>query len=352
MQVPRIAAFCFLLTSLAKAESGTPALSEAQQHFRDVLTERVRNLEKTNSAVVTGKHGWLCLTGNLRFLAAEEFWGDAAPKVARSRNPKWADPIPAIVDFHRQLEQRGIKLLLVPIPPKVAIYPEEFFPDVDLRGADPVPSLHRFYDELRAKGIDVLDLTPIFLGNRSTEHGPLFCKTDTHWSGIGCVLAAEAITEKIRGVVASSQPPRKDYGAEWKKMSIEGDLEKLLDQPRKAGAREEIPFHVVSEKSGGAAISADPNSPVLLLGDSHVLVFHDFLAERAGLLDQLAFELGFAPDVIGTRGSAATAVRINLYRRSGSDPNYLAKKKVVVWCFAAREFTETEQGWTPEPIAK
>ncbi len=108
----------------------------------------------------------------------------------------------------------------------------------------------------------------------------------------------------------------------------------------------------MSEKGTAARFEPDPNSPVLLLGDSHTLVFHDFLAERAGLVDQLAHELGFAPDLIGTRGSGATPVRISLYRRSLKDPGYLAKKKIVVWCFAAREFTEASEGWAKVPVAK
>jgi alginate O-acetyltransferase complex protein AlgJ len=56
--------------------------------------------------------------------------------------------------------------------------------------------------------------------------------------------------------------------------------------------------------------------------------------------------------LIGTRGSGATPVRINLYRRSVKDAGYLAKKKVVVWCFAAREFTEATEGWAKAPVAK
>ncbi len=88
------------------------------------------------------------------------------------------------------------------------------------------------------------------------------------------------------------------------------------------------------------------------MGDSHTLVFHQFAGERAGLLDQLALELGVAPDLIGTQGSGSTAVRISLYRKSVKDPAYLAKKKVVVWCFTAREFTESDQGWAKVPVAK
>ena len=82
------------------------------------------------------------------------------------------------------------------------------------------------------------------------------------------------------------------------------------------------------------------------------MLFHDFLCEKAGLIDQLALELGFAPDLTGTRGSGATAVRINLYRDSSRNPEYLSKKKVVVWCFTVREFTDADQGWRPLPVAK
>jgi alginate O-acetyltransferase complex protein AlgJ len=41
-----------------------------------------------------------------------------------------------------------------------------------------------------------------------------------------------------------------------------------------------------------------------------------------------------------------------LYRRARKDPGYLAKKKVIVWCFAAREFTESDQGWDKVPVGQ
>ena len=65
-----------------------------------------------------------------------------------------------------------------------------------------------------------------------------------------------------------------------------------------------------------------------------------------------ALAVGFAPDLIGTRGSGATSVRVSLYRRARKDSDYLAKKKVIVWCFAAREFTESDQGWDKEPVGQ
>ena len=197
----------------------------------------------------------------------------------------------------------------------------------------------------------VLALAPLFLEYRVNEKGAVFCKTDTHWSGIGCVLAAQAIAQRIRTKL-TEPPPRNDYASEWINISIEGDLGGLLSADIPKPGPENIRVRSVTDKATGSSIAPDSNSPVLILGDSFTLVFHDFYSQNAGLIDQLALELGFAPDVIGTRGSGATPVRISLFRRSSKDPNYLAKKKIIIWCFASREFTEATQGWQKLPVGK
>jgi alginate O-acetyltransferase complex protein AlgJ len=345
--------FCtvLLLSALAGPMAGQTAFSEAQQKFTTELTAKFQNLETKKAAAGAGEEGWLFFAGELRLLSLGRFWGDDAAKVSRARNPELANPLPAILDFQHQLKARGIQLVVVPVPPKPAIYPEKIVPGFDLPSSDPAPVLRQFYGELRAAGVDVLDLSPVLIQNREHSRGPVFCKTDTHWSGIGCVLAARAIAEHVRGKLA---PPavRKEYVSDWNEVQINGDLAGLLSRDGRKPGPERISVQSVSEKGTGAVVEPDPNSPLLLLGDSHTLVYHDFLAERAGLMDQLALELGFAPDLIGTRGSGATPVRINLYRRSLRDPGYLAKKKVVVWCFAAREFTEATEGWAKAPVAK
>src|SRR5262249_15869278 len=226
-------------------------------------------------------------------------------------------------------------------------YPEKILPDVDLHGETAAPYLARFYDELRGHGVDVVDLAPLFIQNHASERGPVFCKTDTHWSGFGCVLAAQTIKEKIEGKLAGQ--PRKNYAAEWKDITIKGDLGDLAGPNTKKPEAERISVRTISDKETGAGVTPDPGSPLLIIGDSHTLVFHDFLAEKSGLLDQLAYETGFAPDLIGTRGSGATSVRVTLYRRARKEPDYLAKKKIVVWCFAARECSESDQGWGKVP---
>jgi hypothetical protein len=342
---------CSIPALLAAETSVQVSLSEAQQKLRSEFAGRAQSSEKKNAAACAEADGWLFFAAEFRLLSLGRFWGDEAPKVSRAHKPELADPVPAIVDFQEQLKARGIDLLVVPVPPKAAIYPEKILAGFDVRTADAAPGLHRFYEELRAAGIDVLDLARLFIQNRDDKRGGVFCKTDSHWSSLGCTLAAQAIAENVRGKLAGSAA-RKEYVPEWKEAEIKGDLVSLLPPDSPKPGPEKIAVRSVSEQGTNATVQPDPNSPVLLLGDSHTLVFHDFLAERAGLVDQLAQELGFAPDLIGTRGSGATPVRITLYRHSLKNPDYLAKKKIVVWCFAAREFTESSEGWAKVPIAK
>src|SRR5690606_35191345 len=96
----------------------------------------------------------------------------------------------------------------------------------------------------------------------------------------------------------------------------------------------------------GRAVEQDPGSSVLLLGDSHTLVFHEgeengMHCRGAGVFDHLARALGFAPDLVGVRGSGLVQARKQLFYRAGSVPGYWDNKKIVVWLFSAREFTQS-----------
>ena len=348
---------CFALFGAASLIPPTVRGQSADDKFRSGLAAKVQALEKSNVGAEEGIDGWFFVTSELRMLSVGKFWGPDAVRVSRSSKPEQADPLPAILDFNQQLKERGIALIVVPVPPKAEIYPEKVTGDISgskravvlpaLTG-DPDPALAAFYEELRKGGVDVIDLAPTFRKEKAGEHGPVFCKTDTHWSGAGCVLAAREIANDVNGRLGIAVTgPVKKYAADWKEASIDGDLGSMLDASAKKPGAEKIFVRQLQE-----TVAPNPDSPVLLLGDSHTLVFHDFLAERAGLLDQLTAELGFVPDRIGIRGSGATPVRIDLYRRGIKEPGYLAKKKVVVWCFTAREFTEAAQGWQKLPVAK
>ena len=294
-----------------------------------------------SNSIIEGKEGWLFFEPERRFVSFPCFWGAVAPQTSRSPKPETADPIPAIVNFHKQLAQEGIKLVLVPVPPK--IWKSAHAPEYPLEGIAS-DSLSGFYKELIANGIHLVDLRPDF-EERETAGEQMYCKTDTHWSGSGCVVAAVAVAKALldSGIEPSVSPLK----AEWTEAHFRGDLLALKDD---ASVPDELLKVRRISTVDDTALQPNPSSPILIIGDSHTLVFHDFLGDRAGLPDQVAKETGIIPDWIGTRGSGANAVRISLLRRVTKDPAYLASKKVVVWCFASRDFTESEQGWQQLPL--
>lgn len=322
--------------SLLACGGATPAPPGGQVPFAKLAAG-------AKGSVVVGRDGWLYFAPELRHLAAERYWGKIAGE----------DPTPAILDFKTQLESVGIELLFVPVPAKAAIYPQ-YLPGVDpaLRARadarlDPVD--RDFLEHLRGQGVEVLDLAVPFLA-QAEKGAPLYCRQDTHWSPRGVEVAARAIAEQVAGRPWLAKVPKLDLKTRGEEVEIEGDLRRELPEPRPA--KERLAFTRVGRETAGNLVPLEPDrsSPVLLLGDSHTLVFHagaDLHATGAGLADQLARELGFALDLVGVRGSGATPARINLMRRPGG----LEGKRLVVWVLSVRETTEG-QGWKKVPVVK
>ena len=288
---------------------------------------------------IPGADGWLFLRAELRHIGVGPFWGEAAAKVSKASSPEKADPLPAIIDFHAQLKAAGIDLILAPVPCKALVYADQLGGPAQGR----LDVVHQeFYRQLAAKGVKVLDLADAFAKEKAK--GPLlYCKTDTHWSPYACELTARLIKQRL-GSPAWLPAKPDGFQITTGKRTITGDL-------TDGKGSEELPVREVTS-ADGAAIE-EKTSPVVLLGDSHTLVFHagqELHGTGAGLADQLAAELGIAVDVIGVRGSGATPARVNLLRRAKAQPAYLAGKKAVIWCFAAREFTEST-GWSLVPFS-
>ena len=329
------------------------------ERFRSGLAEQAAAAARRDSIVAGGQDDWLFLGPELRHVAAGRFWGSADRQPAArgdpgGGDPAGADPLPAILDFKRQLDARGVELLLVPVPPKSIVYPEKAAAGVDV--PIPVPRLdaahEAFYGLLREQGVDVLDLTDHFLANRFHPEGTPYCRRDSHWSGVGCVLAGEAIAAAVRDRGWYPELATTAFTPRWYSTSITGDLHAALDRPEVP--REEVRLRGVAAAGTrpAAAVAPDPESPIVLLGDSHNLIFQagaDMHATGAGLADQMAFELGLAVDLIAVPGSGATAARVELRRRAEHDAAFWARKRLVVWCFAAREFTAGD-GWPLVPV--
>ena len=339
-------AVAWIMAFDAPAQSGDNA-----ERFHEFVRTNAQAAIARGETVVAGSDGWLFLAVELRHIGAGEFRGNAAPKASRATSPDRADPLPAIVDFQRQLQSAGVELWVVPVPPKALIHASALEPNAapnENRRARLDVHHQAFYRRLRDEGVHVVDLTREFLDAMDSNDPPLYCRTDSHWSGHGLLLAARMLATRIKSHDWYAGIPKGSFDIESREVAISGDL------AHGRGGKENIPLRVVGIRQGGVLERVEPaaDSPVLLLGDSHNLVFHagnDMHARGAGLPDQLAAELGFAVDLIAVRGSGATPARVNLLRRARRDTGYLKTKKLVIWCFAAREFTESD-GWAMVPV--
>ena len=259
------------------------------------------------------------------------------------------DPLPAILDFKEQLSKAGIDLLIVPVPAKATIYPELIQPGATnsesarLDAAD-----YEFLGVLKQNGVNVLDLVPAFLSYKKDHPDqPLYTKQDTHWSGYGIAVASDLIAEQVKKEAWFASVPQVKFSTQTGASNLSGDLLAMVSGS-KPGAESVVLTSVKDDKGG--PVQSNRQSPLVLLGDSHNLIYsvgEDMLAVSSGFPENLAAKIGFAADVVAVRGSGATPARVNLARRADN----MAGKKMVVWCFTVREYTEG-QGWRKVPVIK
>ena len=283
--------------------------------------------------VIAGKDGWYFLPADIRYLGAD---------LGKLANATTNGPLAAIVDFDQQLKSRQIELIFLPVPPKSAIYSETLPTPVTGKNQKDL-----LFAALEKRGVTVKDYTEIFQQLSHSKDKQLYCRQDSHWSPYACEVVAKSLAEIIKtNDWYKHQATKIKFTANQKELVFNGDL------PNLGGFSNVPPERLAAQVIDGP--TTDNNSPILLLGDSHNLIFHaggDMLATNCGVADQLAFELGMPIDVLGVRGSGATPCRINLMRRCKANPNYLQGKKLVIWCLSAKELTENPD-WRIVPLGK
>ena len=287
-----------------------------------ILKER---LESTQSSAIEGVEGWRFLPAEIKHLLA----GDP------SEDPK--RPLEAIVDFSEQLKALGVRLIVVPIPAKATVHPE--FLDSRLKEESVSAPEAGFYESLRAKGVEVLDLTPEFANARSK--GPVYCARDTHWNGSAIALAAHKLAEMLQGVI----PKTLALEVSEEPVEIQGDL---------GGDKENSSCASCVHKARPDAWNPTVRVRFSFWVTAMCLFFTmgvTCMPQARACPDQLAFELGAPVDVLGVRGSGATSARVSLARRARARSDYLTGKKVIIWCFGARELTQAD-AWKPVPLMK
>ena len=294
-----------------------------------------------------GKDGWLFLASELRLLGHGPFWGEHAES-------EEADPLHSITDLNSKLEELGIQLIFCPAPPRAVIYPDKILDDA-APGLRVDEDLQAFYAALREKGVTVVDVTETLIEARGEDDalGPVSCEQDSHWSPRGLRIVAEAVVQEFadddwladatKGSFTEQQPEPLLYV---------GDLVRQLEGHPATQSRTTI-SRMTDDPAGQTPLTFDDASPVLLLADSHGLVFStgdDMHCTAAGFGEALSAEVGFAIDRMARRGSG-DQVRRDLARRFIRKPEEAAQKKVLIYTFAARTLL-TGTNWKPVPLKR
>jgi hypothetical protein len=336
-----------VLEGLSAFETALEDQSEVGRALRPE-TQRVLSgwLGAGNERVYVGRGGWLFYRPDVEYVTGRGFLEPremerriaAASEYEALPQP---DPRPAIRQFKRDLEARGIALVLVPTPVKPTIHPEQL-----ARRADPKTapynnaSYDAFIDELTRDGVLVFDPTTEIERIRS-QGAPQYLVNDTHWRPETMQHVAEALVAFLDEHVRLQTVPSPGYTTERREAQGIGDTAAMLDLPpdQTVYPRERITLRFVVDAAGDPWRSSR-DADILLLGDSFTNMYS--LAtmgwgEAAGFAEQLSYTLQRPVDRIVQNDQGAHATRGILRREVGGATGRLAGKRVVIWQFAARE---------------
>ena len=287
-----------------------------------------------------GKDGWLFYRPDVDALAMRPSGeGGAARAIAR---------------LGAELASRGIRLVVVPVPGKAAIHPEQLAveggsfshpiqPAVAERLAEDVKAV---WDAEAAKekldanlAPTVFDPSGLLWESKQSTGRTQFLRTDSHWTP----QAMEAVASALARIVG--QPSAADHAAlaanEPVEIEAAGDTALMLDLPGDSTflAKEKVAISPVLSREG-EPWQPDRSSPVLLLGDSYTNIFSKAdlgWGDSAGLAEHLSRYLGFSVDRLSRNDAGARSAREMLAAEARKNPEWLECKKVVVWELAMRE---------------
>lgn len=253
------------------------------------------------------------------------------------------DPRTAILQFHRQLAERNIRLVLMPTPDKVTIHPEKFSSRYEGRRMSiHNPSYPQFLAELEAAGVLVCDVTDTLAKYRDRSGKPVYLATDTHWRPEAMELAAADLARFIEEkIVLGTTAADHNWLRSSRSVKYLGDIAMMFNlRPNQDVFGDEVvTIRPVADAVGGPW-RPDPTAEVLILGDSFANIYSLETMNwgcAAGLAEQLSFALQRPVDTILRNDEGAYATREILSRELAQGEDRLACKKVVVWQFAARE---------------
>lgn len=388
--------------NLRQYEKALEEKSWFQAALRPVLQRLLFGLfQETGSKAVRGVDGWLFYRPDLRYVV-EPDRGDA--EANDSRWVEASDPLTrqdyvvrAVTRFRDQLQERGLRLVVAPIPGKPSIYPDRVTSRLagaqrgGEGGASPksgagqfISPTRRLIRALEKAGIEVVDLFAVFEEKRRmrvTPEAPLYLARDTHWTPVGASLAAQAVAGRLRDK-GWAPDATLDFKIQPVPVERRGDILEMAQVPGMEShyPAERVECVQVWDASLGLMVPTPSDRPgcfkypaqrasVLVLGDSFCRIYQyaepkslgrlaagsradqedgakRLLPGSAGFVSHLALALRSPVDAIVSDGGASTDVR----KKLSTNPEILEGKQVVIWAFVERDINLGRAGWEEVPL--
>lgn len=340
--------------SLHAFEQALESRSEVKRAVQPRLQEALTTTAGIgNDRSVLAPGGWLLYQPGIDYVTGPGFLDPALMRLRSARMldrdrvaDAQPDPRPALRALHDDLARAGIRLLLVPVPDKVAVEGSRLAGRFRVGSAPNNPDWPRFVADMRAAGLEVFDVPP------PAGDAPAYLAQDTHWTPQYMQQVAQALATDVRrgkpstsakaAVDASGSPDPPDppaYRTETATVRRVGDLVDMLRLPadQRVFAAQSVQIaRVVSFE--GTRWTPRADADVLLMGDSFTNVFSDPAmgwGDSAGFAEHLSMALGRPLDVLAENGGAAGAVRVSLAR--ADNRSRLASKRLVIYEFAMRD---------------
>ncbi len=337
-----------LLQAIDKYEKDLKAKSFLTQFILPSTQEMLVYAGSGNERGYVGRQRWLLYRPGIDYYTGPGFLNPRHMARRANSGTEWRpapqpDPRAAILQFHRQLAERNIRLVLMPTPDKATIHPEKFSSRYEGRRMSVHnPSYRQFLNELEAEGVLVCDVTDTLAQYRDRSGSAVYLATDTHWRPEAMELAVAELARFIeeKTVLGATAVDRYRHQTPRDVKNL-GDIAMMLKLRQNQGVfgEEVVTIRPVTD-AAGELWRPDPAAEVLVLGDSFANIYSLEMMNwgcAAGLAEQLSFALHRPVDTILRNDDGASATREMLSRELAQGEDRLAGKKVVVWQFAARE---------------
>ena len=289
---------------------------------------------------VIGREGWLFYKP-----------GVDATLAYSSSNPGTNDPVPAILAWREELQNRHIQLLVVIAPNKESIYPDRLSRSAAAGTVRPSAQAARLMAQLKEANVECVDLFSAFANRRKSasvvDRSELYLQSDSHWTPAGAELAAETVARHLlaTGWATRGEVP---YEEQLAPITRAGDIVRMMQSPWIENVCPPEPASCARIVRHGTLqpYADDPSSEILILGDSFLRIYQQDEPGAAGFIAHLAKELKQPVTSLVNDGGASTLVRQELFRR----PGLLKGKRVVIWEFVERDIRLGTEGWQMVPL--